>query len=103
MALSRIWSAFIIVSILVATVRCIAWPADRGIFSQMVTGHAGDTLAIGPKTIPSGSGSMADQSQTGSQIQTGDKTQTATKIQTADGLIETCKTAVNLSIGLIGI
>jgi spore maturation protein SpmA len=71
MALSRIWSAFIIVSILVATVRCIALPGDRGIFSQMVTGRVGDTVGG--------------------------------KIQSADGLIETCKTAVNLSLGLIGI
>ncbi|HEY4335407.1 MAG TPA: nucleoside recognition domain-containing protein [Puia sp.] len=83
MAMSRIWSAFIIVSILVATVRCIALPGDRGIFSQMVTGRAGDTLS--KVQVPA----VAMQG--------------AYKLQTADGLIETCKTAVNLSIGLIGI
>ncbi len=71
MALSRIWSAFIIVSILVATIKCISSPRDKGIFSQMVTGRAGDTVEG--------------------------------KIQSADGLIETCKTAVNLSLSLIGI
>jgi spore maturation protein SpmA/spore maturation protein SpmB len=67
MALSRIWAAFILISIIVATVRYVAVPADKEIFGQMVTGKAGE---VGQK---------------------------------ADGIIETCKTAVTLSIGLIGI
>ena len=51
-ALSKIWAAFIIVSIVVAGVRYAFLPADKEIFGQMVTGKAGDTVAVGhaPKT-----------------------------------------------------
>jgi len=42
MALSRIWAAFILVSILVAGVRYAFVPADKEIFSNMVVGKAGD-------------------------------------------------------------
>jgi spore maturation protein SpmA/spore maturation protein SpmB len=44
MALSRIWAAFILVSIVVAGVRYAIVPADKEIFSAMVTGKAGDTV-----------------------------------------------------------
>ena len=44
MALSRIWAAFILVSIVVAGVRYAIVPADKEIFSTMVTGKAGDTI-----------------------------------------------------------
>jgi spore maturation protein SpmA/spore maturation protein SpmB len=73
MALSRIWAAFILIAILVATARYAFVPADQDIFGQMVTGKSGD--AIGPNGAT----------------------------QKADGLIETCKNAVSLSLGLIGI
>ena len=79
MALSRIWAAFIIVSIVVATVKCALVPGERAIYSQMVTGRAGDTIFM--------------VSPAGQPVVT----------QGADGLIETCRTAVNLSLGLIGI
>jgi len=42
MALSRIWAAFILVSILVAGIRYAFVPADKEIFSNMVVGKAGD-------------------------------------------------------------
>ena len=42
MALSRIWAAFILVSIIVATARYAFVPADKEIFSNMVVGKAGD-------------------------------------------------------------
>jgi len=42
MALSRIWAAFILVSILVAGTRYAFVPADKEIFSNMVVGKAGD-------------------------------------------------------------
>jgi spore maturation protein SpmA/spore maturation protein SpmB len=84
MALSRIWAAFIIVSVLVAGVRFVFSPADKEIFSSMVIGHAGDTLRV---TAPTGT------------VLAG----TAYKVQKADGIIDTCKGAVNLSLGLIGI
>lgn len=42
MALSRIWAAFILISIIVATARYAFVPADKEIFSNMVVGKAGD-------------------------------------------------------------
>jgi len=77
MALSRIWAAFIIISVLVAGVKFIFSPADKEIYSSMVIGRAGDTLRVSPN-LPA-------------------------KVQKADGVIETCRGAVTLSLGLIGI
>ena len=84
MALSRIWAAFIIVSVLVAGIKYVSSPADKDIFSTMVIGKAKDTIRVAPPAIPR-------------------VAQATYKIQEADGLIETCKAAVNLSLGLIGI
>src|SRR5580698_326088 len=81
MALSRIWAAFILVSIIVAAVRYVFVPADREIFSTMVTGKAGDTVRV---ALP------APQAP-------------AYRVQKADGIIGTCSYAVTLAIGLIGI
>ncbi len=69
MALSRIWSGFIIVAILVAGIKFIFFPGHADIFSWMVVGKADD---------PANPLKM-------------------------DGIIETCWTAVNLSLKLIGI
>jgi hypothetical protein len=45
MALSRIWAAFIIIAVLVATVRIISTD-NKVLFSAMVTGKNGDTLRL---------------------------------------------------------
>jgi spore maturation protein SpmA/spore maturation protein SpmB len=68
MALSRIWSAFIIVAIVVASIKCIFF-GKTDIFNWMVIGKADDPL--NPLKL--------------------------------DGLIETCWTAVNICLKLIGI
>jgi spore maturation protein SpmA/spore maturation protein SpmB len=92
MALSRIWAAFILVSILVAAVRYAFVPADKEIFSTMVTGRAGDTVRV----------AMAPAVGTpGSTI--GVPAAPAYRVQKADGIIGTCSNAVTLAIGLIGI
>ncbi|HEY4208427.1 MAG TPA: nucleoside recognition domain-containing protein, partial [Puia sp.] len=83
MALSRIWAAFIIISVLVAGLRFAFSSSDKDIFSNMVVGRAGDTVRV--KTTAVGTAALPY------------------KVQTADGVIETCKGAVNLSLGLIGI
>jgi spore maturation protein SpmA len=80
MALSRIWAAFILVSIVVAGIRYAFVPADKEIFGQMVTGRAGDSVQV---VLRAGS--------------------TIAVTQKADGLVETCKFAVTLALGLIGI
>jgi len=45
MALSRIWSAFIIIAILVATIKFSFQPGQQKIFSQLVTGKNTDTVS----------------------------------------------------------
>src|SRR6187402_1169995 len=77
MALSRIWAAFILISIAVAGIKYSFTPGYHAIFSEMVVGKSGDTIQ-NTLSVPA-------------------------RVQKADGLIETCKTAVNLSIGLVGI
>ena len=86
MALSRIWAAFILVSILVAAVRYAFVPADKEIFSTMVTGRAGDTIKMAPVVSKAGTSAAPGY-----------------RVQKADGIIGTCSTAVTLAIGLIGI
>ncbi len=68
MALSRIWSAFIIVAIVVACFKCF-FLGQSEIFNWMVIGKAGDP---------------------GNPLK-------------VDGIIETCWTAVNICLKLIGI
>jgi len=43
MALSRIWSAFIIIAIIAAAIMCIKSPDSKMIFNKMVVGKNGDT------------------------------------------------------------
>jgi spore maturation protein SpmA/spore maturation protein SpmB len=106
-----------LVSILVAVVKYVGVPADKDIFSTMVAGRSGDTLRIpaarpspavaarpasavavspSPDARPSPAASPASAVSPAASP-------AAFKIQNADGIIETCKNAVNLSIGLIGI
>jgi len=68
MALSRIWSAFIIIAIVVAAIKCFFF-GNTEIFNWIVVGKADDPL----------------------------------NPYKADGIIETCWTAVNICLKLIGI
>jgi len=138
MALSRIWAAFIITSILVACFKWIVW-RDNDIFNRMVVGKADDTngfvmsgatgnagisqdsfirkmnsvgLSLNTKTINSkylfASDPFSDsakilKNQNRSLI-TMTYSQALKRIQKpVDGIIETCWTAVNIALKLIGI
>ncbi|HAN65520.1 MAG TPA: spore maturation protein [Chitinophagaceae bacterium] len=111
MALTRIWSAFIIIAILVAGIRMVHTQHNQGIFSAMVIGKTGDTLRLGTKPIAQASEEEIRQTASGGIYRSGqvntrrvNELELLTyRIQASDGVIETCKTAVNLSIGLIGI
>jgi spore maturation protein SpmA/spore maturation protein SpmB len=98
MALSRIWAAFILVSIVVAGVRYAFVPADKEIFSTMVTGRAGDTVRVATAV---GGGAVSAVGDTASAV--GEGAAPGYRVQRADGIIGTCSTAVMLAIGLIGI
>jgi len=141
MALSRIWSAFIIIAITVAAFR--SFSGDEKIFSRLVTGRADDVYdsvfykmagdpasagyasAEGFEKHLSGYGYVpADSLHAPSVILTEHENNEAIQalkamhpgaqvftfrsiqnklVKKADGIIETCKSAVNISIGLIGI
>lgn len=141
MALSRIWSAFILVAILVAVFK--SFIGDDSIFSRMVVGKSDDGYdAVYYQTIgsPKGMGvgtpesfaeyiggygylpadsahkatvvitnSLAADSVVLMQAQNPDievltyRTVQKKLVKKADGIIETTKSAVNISIGLIGI
>ena len=110
MALSRIWSAFIIIAIVVAGIKCFTSDQNKTIFSTMVVGKSGDTITI--KSTDTGlvqknilrslDTNKVYVSGKNKMMRSHDKIATY-RLQGADGVIETCKTAVNLSLGLIGI
>ncbi|MEO6406747.1 MAG: nucleoside recognition domain-containing protein [Ferruginibacter sp.] len=110
MALSRIWSAFIIIAILVAGYKFFI-TGNENVFTSMVTGKTADTIRV--STIDSSKADLAvlrylDSNKVYGQgeekmIRYGNDKLLTYRLQNADGVIETCKTAVNLSIGLIGI
>lgn len=101
MALSRIWSAFIIVAIITATVKTFFSVNDKAVFTAMVTGKSGDTIRI--KTVPFLLSINELPLDKGVQmIRVGEDKQMFYKIQTSDGILETCQTAVTLCLKLIG-
>ena len=110
MALSRIWSAFIIIAILVATIRIVG-SDHKTLFSAMVTGKTGDTIRLHKTDTAVFSPTQLRQLDSVKVLPQGDKQVMRSvdgqlqyfQVQNADGIIETCKSAVNISIGLIGI
>jgi Uncharacterized membrane protein, required for spore maturation in B.subtilis. len=109
MALSRIWASFIIISILVALIR-ISVTDNKVLFTSMVTGKTGDTVRLSKSDTSLLNSSQLHQLDSLHSYQAGNKTWIRSgsqlqsiEVQNADGIIETCKSAVNISIGLIGI
>ncbi len=111
MALSRIWTAFILIALLVAAGRFVFQPGQKQIFSQLVTGKNTDTVSsrqVDSSLVPASvQGQLLNQKTAvwGKEkvVKSGDNSFTAYKLLPANGIFETCKDAVNLCIGLIGI
>ena len=111
MALSRIWSAFIIIAILVGSYKLFLREDNKTIFSTMVTGKSGDTIKISntdtslvsKEILRSLDSNKLYSSGDIKMIKGGEGRLLSFRIQSSDGVIETCKFAVNLCIGLIGI
>lgn len=106
MALSRIWSAFIIIAIVVATIQVLFTSHASTMFNSMVTGETGDTMLI-RKVAPAVADStqaleLAAGNSANKAVFTSDGRIKVFRIQSADGIIKTCQTAVNLSLKLIG-
>lgn len=142
MALSRIWSAFIIVAVLVAAYKWI-FTGDETIFSKMVVGKTDDAVdSVGYiltgqpeksaklsreafiKSLGTYNYSLKDSVQKAKVLITDNITSDSVSLlkssnpeikvytysslqwrltRKADGIIETCKAAVTICIGLIGI
>ena len=110
MALSRIWSAFIIIAIAVAGFKFFAVDGDQQIFTQMVISKNGDSVKVKEMPVANADPAILGALDTSQRVQKGsliykrdgDKV-IAVKAQKVNGIIETCKDAVNLCIGLIGI
>ena len=110
MALSRIWSAFIIISILIAGVKVVFFPDNNSLFTSMVSAKSGDTIRVklldsrlADKGLLSELDSNAVVARGGEKwIRRGQDKLMCFKIQSADGIIETCQTAVTLCLRLIG-
>jgi len=110
MALSRIWSAFIIIAILVATIKYAFQPGQQKIFSQLVTGKNTDTVSIRLVDSASLPVNVIQQLQY-EKTAVWDKERVAKegtaykafRLLPANGIIDTCKGAVDICIGLIGI
>ncbi len=111
MALSRIWAAFIIVAVLAATFQFIFIKGNTDIYSGMVVGKSGDTSQTRTADTSVMPAVILATLQSGKSYTDGttkyDKTSNGTYItykeQHADGIISTSKTAVDISINLIGI
>src|SRR6186713_1339265 len=110
MALSRIWSGFIIIAILVATIKFTFQPGQQKIFSQLVTGKNTDTVStrlVDSSSLPANVISQLQYEKTAVWDKervvkegTGYKT---FRLLPSNGIIDTCKGAVDICIGLIGI
>jgi spore maturation protein SpmA/spore maturation protein SpmB len=111
MALSRIWSAFIIIAIFVATTKMLFFNGGKEIYSRMVVGKQGDTsytknydsAVLSPAII--GAIDKKKDYKSGDTVyaKTGAGKYISYLSQSSDGVISTCKTSVEICLGLIGI
>lgn len=110
MALSRIWSAFILIAITVALFKYLPSTGEKQIFSSMIIGKSGDSLEVKTMNAASVSPAILQGLDTTSRVTENKLTYkkegkevVAVRVQNANGVIETCKDAVMICIGLIGI
>lgn len=111
MALSRIWSAFILIALLMALINGFS-DGNTGVYlSAMVTGKSGDSMKIASMDSLQVPAAIRQQYDSGPLIggqgvqylRQADGSWIKYRQQRSDGVIETCKSAIQLAIGLIGI
>lgn len=110
MALSRIWTAFIIIAILMATIKFSFQPGNEKIFSQLVTGKNTDTISVrivDSASLPVNVARQLQYEKTAvwdkERVVKDGKNYRVFKLLPSNGIIDTCKGAVDICIGLIGI
>jgi len=109
MALSRIWSAFIIVAIIVAAAKFLSG-SEKQVFTTMVTGKKGDSVQVKEINSAAVAPALLNMLETRNRVQEGeliykkdgDKIITI-KVQASNGIIDTCWDAVEICLKLIGI
>ena len=111
MVLSRIWSMFIIIAIAVASFKYLFSDNYKAIYNDMVVGKGGDTVAIATKPLVDVPLEISEKLKREKlvikdkihyQNQDTDKVRIY-RVQEASGVIGTAQTAVEISLGLIGI
>lgn len=112
MVLSRIWSAFIIVAILAASIKYLFFPNYKMIFNDMIVGKGGDTILIANKNISQIPSIAKDTIGASSSFSNGNiiykidslkQSVQIYRVQSTDGVIGTSENAVKICLGLIGI
>lgn len=111
MVLSRIWSAFIIIAIAVASIKYFSSENYSQIFNDMVVGKGGDTIQISQKPLAEISADIQKALLTNPNFEDSrihykmDSLQNVKTYRVAetDGVIGTSETAVNICLKLIGI
>lgn len=110
MALSRIWAAFIIIACVVATAKFFFVKGENQVFTSMVIGKSGDSLKVMEVESSAADPAIVQALDSVKRLKQGNLVYKkegnhiiALKSQSANGIIETCKDAVNICIGLIGI
>jgi spore maturation protein SpmA len=111
MALTRLWSAFIIIAFSVAAFKYFSGNGEKQIFSNMVIGKSGDSVQVREFT-PAAAPAIALGLDTTARVadpiskivykRENDRI-IGVRVQAASGIIETCKDAVTICIGLVGI
>lgn len=114
MALSRIWTAFILISVFAAVSSYIFSPEHKAVFNDMVVGKSGDTVVTHTYRSMSEAPLWLQKSAvkdtltaegSGFKIKNTNGTAQAVRyrVQKADGIIATSRTAVDICLGLVGI
>lgn len=110
MILSRIWSAFIIVAIFVASAKYLFSDNYKAIYNDMVVGKGGDTIVIATKPeqevepyILEKLRENPEYSENKIHYQLEENSVKIYRVQEASGIIGTAQTAVEICLGLIGI
>ncbi len=109
MALSRIWSAFILVSILVAAAKFISGN-EKQVFTAMVTGKKDDSVQVREISLSAADPALVKALDSSSRVKQGglvykkrgDKI-IGLQLQVANGIIDTCWDAVEICLKLVGI
>ncbi len=110
MALSRIWSAFIIIAFAIASIKFFFIPNEKKIFNIMITGKSKDSLVVNQIASAPISALEKLHLDSGFVVKKGNlfykKNESQVdviKVPQASGIIQTAKDAVDLSLSLVGI